>query len=210
MQASLDLLITFVVQLFILVDPVGGAPVFLAITPHDSRAERRAMALRGCLVAGAVVCFFILAGPWVVAYFGIQTAAVRICGGILLFAIALEMLYGRISGTETSPGEEHLAEIKKDVSITPLAIPLLAGPGTIATALIFAGRTSDLLGYLALLIGTVVVFAAAFVILIKAELLTRVMGKLGTAVATRIMGLVLAFLAVQYVLDGLSAVLGKG
>lgn len=119
MQASLDLLITFVVQLFILVDPVAGAPVFLAITPHDSASERRTMALRGCFVAAVVVWFFILAGPWVLGYFGIKTAAVRTCGGILLFAIALEMLYGRTSGTETSPGEERLAEIKKDISITP-------------------------------------------------------------------------------------------
>ncbi|MDK2848776.1 MAG: multiple antibiotic resistance protein [Desulfuromonadales bacterium] len=210
MQASLDLLITFVVQLFILVDPVAGAPVFLAITPHDSAAERRTMALRGCFVAAVVVWFFILAGPWVLGYFGIKTAAVRTCGGILLFAIALEMLYGRTSGTETSPGEERLAEIKKDISITPLAIPLLAGPGTIATALIFAGRASGPLGYLALLLGTAVVFAGSFVILSKAELLTRVLGKLGTTVVTRIMGLVLAFLAVQYVLDGLATALGRG
>lgn len=210
MQASLDLLITFIVQLFILVDPLSGAPVFLAITPQDSAAERRTMALRGCFVAGSVVWFFILAGPWVLGYFGIKTAAVRTCGGILLFAIALEMLYGRTSGTETSPGEELLAETKKDISITPLAIPLLAGPGTIATALIFAGRTSDLFGYLALLLGTVVVFAGSFVILSKAELLTRVLGKLGTTVMTRIMGLVLAFLAVQYVLDGVGTALGRG
>jgi multiple antibiotic resistance protein len=210
MQADLDLLITFVVQLFILVDPVAGAPFFLAITPRNSAAERRSMALRGCLVAGAVVCFFILAGPWVLAYFGIQTAAVRVCGGILLFAIALEMLYGRTSGTETTPGEERLAEIKQDVSITPLAVPLLAGPGSITTALIFAGRTSGLSGYLALLLGTLVVFAGTFVVLSKAALLTRALGQLGTAVMTRIMGLVLAFLAVQYVLDGVSAVLGRG
>jgi multiple antibiotic resistance protein len=168
------------------------------------------MALRGCFVAGMVMCFFILAGPWVLAYFGIRTAAVRVCGGILLFAIALEMLYGRTSGTETTPGEERLAEVKEDVSITPLAIPLLAGPGSIATALLFAGRTSDLPGYLALLLGTLVVFAGTFVILSKAELLTRALGKLGTAVMTRIMGLVLAFLAVQYVLDGVGAVLGRG
>jgi multiple antibiotic resistance protein len=210
MHVSLDLLITFVLQLFILVDPIAGAPFFLAITPRNSAAERRSMALRGCFVAGMVMCFFILAGPWVLAYFGIRTAAVRVCGGILLFAIALEMLYGRTSGTETTPGEERLAEVKEDVSITPLAIPLLAGPGSIATALLFAGRTSDLPGYLALLLGTLVVFAGTFVILSKAELLTRALGKLGTAVMTRIMGLVLAFLAVQYVLDGVGAVLGRG
>jgi multiple antibiotic resistance protein len=210
MQDHLELLVTFFVQMLILVDPVAGAPVFLAITPGNSKEERHFMALRGCLVAWLVICFFILAGPWLLGYFGIQTPAVQICGGVLLFAIALEMLYGRTSGTEINPHEERLAETKKDVSITPLAVPLLAGPGAIATALLFAGRVSGLSGHLVLLVGLVLVFAVTYLFLRQAALLERVLGRLGLAVITRIMGLVLAFLAAQYAIDGVRGALGGG
>lgn len=208
MHGSLELLVTFIVQMIILVDPVAGAPVLLAITPDNSRSERRSMALRGCLVAGLVICFFILAGPWLLGYFGIQTEAVQICGGVLLFFIAIEMLYGRTSGTEISRREERLAETKKDVSITPLAVPLLAGPGAIATALLFAGRASGLYDCLILLLGTCLVFAVTCLFLWHAELLERVLGRLGMAVVTRILGLILAFVAVQYAIDGVRGALG--
>ena len=120
----------------------------------------------------------------------------------------MEMLYGRTTGTEISRREERLAETKKDVSITPLAVPLLAGPGAIATALLFAGRASGLYDYLVLLFGTFMVFAVTGLILWQAELLGKVLGRLGMAVVTRILGLILAFLAVQYAIDGARGVLG--
>ncbi len=205
-MAGVELFVAFAFQLFIIVDPVGGVPVFLGITPRNSAAERRRMAFRGSLCAFLVVVFFILLGPFLLGYFGIGTPAVRICGGILLFVIALEMLYGRVSGTETSRREERLAEAKEDISITPLAIPLLAGPGTITTSLIFAARAADVPSYLALLFAAALVFTLSYLLLRESEPLLRVFGRLGTVVLTRIMGLVLAFLAVQYVLDGLTAV----
>jgi multiple antibiotic resistance protein len=208
MHGSLEMLATFIFQMIILVDPVAGAPVLLAITPGNSRAERRSMALRGCLVACLVICFFILVGPWLLGYFGIQTEAVQICGGVLLFVIAMEMLYGRITGTEISPREERLAESKKDVSITPLAVPLLAGPGAIATALLFAGRASGPYDYLVLLLGTLVVFSVTLLFLWQAELLEHALGRLGMAVVTRVLGLILAFLAVQYAIDGIRGAMG--
>jgi multiple antibiotic resistance protein len=132
---------------------------------------------------------------------------VRICGGVLLFVIALEMLYGRPTGTGTSRREERLAEAKEDVSITPLAVPLLAGPGAIATALIFSDRAGAPLDWLALLAAAAVVFAATFLFLRRADALVRWIGSLGTAILTRIMGLLLAFLAVQYVVDGFRSIL---
>lgn len=141
-------------------------------------------------------------------YFGIQTEAVQICGGVLLFVIAMEMLYGRITGTEISRLEERLAESKKDVSITPLAVPLLAGPGAIATALLFAGRASGFYDYLVLLLGTFFVFSLTCLLLWQAELLERVLGRLGMAVVTRVLGLILAFLAVQYAIDGVRGAMG--
>lgn len=202
----IELAAAFALQLFIIVDPVAGVPVFLAITPHDTPGERRVMARRGCIAAFFVVAFFILIGPLLLNYLGIQTASVRICGGVLLFVIALEMLYGRPTGTGTSRREERLAEAKEDISITPLAVPLLAGPGAIATALIFADRAAAPLDWLALLGAAAAVFAATFFILRRADDLVRWIGSLGTAILTRIMGLLLAFLAVQYVVDGVRGV----
>jgi multiple antibiotic resistance protein len=206
-KTFIEFFVLFSVQLFIIVDPVAGVPVFLAITPQNSRAERRKMAVRGCVTAFAVVVFFILAGPWLVDYFGVRTAAIRICGGILLFVIAMEMLYGRPTGTGTSRREERLAEAKEDISITPLAIPLLAGPGAIATCLIFAARAQDFFSYLALLAGSAAVFGATFLLLSHADELLGWVGALGTAILTRIMGLILAFIAVEYVLDGVVEVM---
>jgi len=203
----LELFFTFAMQLFIIVDPVAGVPVFLAITPDNTREERIAMARRGSAVAFAVTVFFILLGPSLLALFGIGAPAVRICGGILLFVIALEMLYGRVSGTETSSREKRLAQEKEDVSITPLAIPLLAGPGTITTALIFSGTAHGGAAHLALLLATAAVFFLGYLFLRQADSLMRVVGRLGMAVLTRVLGLVLAFLAAQYVIDGLRVVL---
>jgi multiple antibiotic resistance protein len=207
MASAWELFTAFALQLFIIVDPVAGVPVFLAITPHNTAAGRRVMAARGCMAAFCVVAFFIVIGPPLLDYLGIQTASVRICGGVLLFVIALEMLYGRPTGTGTSRREERLAEAKEDVSITPLAVPLLAGPGAIATALIFSDRAGAPLDWLALLAAAAVVFAATFLFLRRADDLVRWIGSLGTAILTRIMGLLLAFLAVQYAVDGFRSIL---
>ncbi|MBE0598336.1 MAG: NAAT family transporter [Desulfuromonadales bacterium] len=198
----MELFLAFTLQLFILVDPVAGVPVFLSITPHSTPAERRVMARRGSFVAFIIVAFFLMFGSAVLGYLGITTAAIRICGGILLFVIALEMLYGRFTGTGTSRREEQLAGEKADISITPLAVPLMAGPGAITTALIFADRAANLGTHLALLGGCVLVFAVSYLFLRQADRLMRILGDLGTAILTRIMGLILAFLAVQYTVDG--------
>lgn len=208
METTFGLALTFTIQLFIIVDPVAAVPLFFAITPRDTAEERRRMARRGCFVAFLVVAFFLLAGPPTLGYFGIGTPAVRICGGILLFVIALEMLYGRFTGTGTSPTEERLAGEKEDISITPLAIPLLAGPGAITTALIFAGRAEGPLDYATLLLGCALVFGVTDLFFRRGDIILRLLGNLGMTIVTRIMGLVLAFLAVQYVLDGLGAVFG--
>lgn len=206
MTELIDLFIAFFIQMFIIVDPIAGVPVFLAITPDNSGEERRLMARRGCLVAFGVLVFFLLVGPPLVGYFGITPPAMRISGGILLFFIGLEMLYGRRSGTETSPRERRLAEAKEDISITPLAIPLLAGPGAITTALIFAGKARSFDHYLALFLVLAGVLALTFVFLRQADQFMKLVGVLGATILTRIMGLVLAFLAVQYVVDGVTAV----
>jgi len=180
MDSSFTLFTAFALQLFIIVDPIAGVPVFLAITPDNTRAQRRVMAVRGCLAAFAILVFFLLGGRLLMGYFAIETSAVRICGGLLLFVISLEMLYGRPTGTGTSPREERLAEAKADISITPPA----------------------------LLAASALVFVVTGLLLLRADALLRFIGALGAAIVTRLMGLVLAFLAVQYVIDGIRGAFG--
>jgi len=200
--------ITFLIQMLIIVDPVVAMPVLLTITPRNTPAERRHMARRGCSAAFLLSGFFLLAGPVFLTYFGIDTPAVLITGGVLLFLIALEMLYGRITGTGTTPREERLAEERPDVSIFPLAFPVLAGPGAVATCLIFAAQSPSLTQRLALLLASLGVFVLTYLLLARAELLMKMIGSLGVSVATRIMGLLLALLAVQYVINGTTAIFG--
>jgi multiple antibiotic resistance protein len=200
--------ITFLIQMLIIVDPVVAMPVLLAITPRNTPAERRQMARRGCLAAFFISGCFLLAGPLFLAYFGVGTPAVLVTGGVLLFLIALEMLYGRITGTGTTPREERLAGERHDVSIFPLAFPVLAGPGAVATCLIFAAQTPDPVQRLGLLLASLLVFVLTYLLLARAELLMKVIGSLGVSIATRIMGLLLALLAVQYVINGGAAMFG--
>ncbi|HAD04041.1 MAG: hypothetical protein A2091_13230 [Desulfuromonadales bacterium GWD2_61_12] len=202
MPPLFELFGSFLLQLLVVVDPVAGVPLFIAITPLAGSSERRVMALHGCLAAFAIVTFFLLCGPLLLSWLGISVAAVRICGGVLLFAIALEMLYGRPTRTGTSPREEQLAGAKDDISITPLAFPLLAGPGAIATTLLFAPRVTSVASAFVLLAAAALVFLGTLLLLWRSEVLLRLVGALGATIVTRLMGLVLAFLAVQYAIDG--------
>lgn len=192
-----------VVNLFLIVDPVGCLPLFAAITRGDSYERRRAMVRRAVLVAFVVLAFFAAVGRLVLDYFGISIAAVRIAGGVLLFLIGMEMLYGRISRTETTDREEEEAVVKEDVSITPLAIPLLAGPGGIAAAVLFSGLGEGISGVLSVIVALGIVMAASWLLLSLSDVLLRILGEIGVRVLARIMGLLLLFVSTQFVLEGL-------
>ena len=195
--------VTIVFNLFLIVDPVGCIPLFAAITSEDSPRVRRRMVRRAMVIAFAVLSFFAVAGGFVLHRFGIEPPAVRIAGGFLLFGIGLEMLYGRVSRTETTEKEEQEASVKSDVSITPLAIPLLAGPGSIAGVILFAGTLEGPAGALFLLAAIAMTMVISWAILSLTETLFRLFGQIGIRVIARVMGLLLLFLATQFVLDGL-------
>lgn len=207
-MSGVETAVTFFIQMLIIVDPVVAMPVLLAITPRSTPTERCRTVRRACFAAFLLSSFFLLAGPLFLTYFGIGSSAVLIAGGILLFLIALEMLYGRMTGTGTTPREERLAEERPDVSVFPLAFPVLAGPGAVATCLIFAAQAPTLLQRLPLLGGALTVFLLTYLILSRAELFVTSIGSLGVSIASRIMGLLLALLAVQYVLDGVRTIWG--
>lgn len=197
-------LITAFVTLFVIIDPIGMTPLFVAITQGMETARRRVIALRACVTAALILIVFAAFGEAVLGFVGISMPAFRIAGGILLFLTALDMLFERRS--KRRQGQAHEAEEEDegdDPSVFPLAIPLIAGPGSIATVILLAGQKPGLEG-LAWVIGVMLsVIMIVFLLFLTAGLLERALGRTGINVITRLLGMLLAALAVQFVLDGL-------
>ena len=203
----LDFAISALLTLFVVVDPVGLTPTFLAITHGLPRAARRSVALRASLIAGAVLVGTALIGDWLFRMLGISLAAFRIAGGLLLFSIAFEMLFGVRMRREGEAAEQALEEHVRNVAAFPLAIPLLAGPGAITATVLLAGRADGNLIRLGVLLAVVVLVAVAcFVAFIFAGQIGRLLGMTGNIVLSRLLGVLLAALAVQFVVDGIRAI----
>ena len=204
----LDFAISALLTLFVVVDPVGLTPTFLAITHGLPRAARRSVALRASLIAGAVLVGTALIGDWLFRMLGISLAAFRIAGGLLLFTIAFEMLFGVRMRREGQAAEQALEEHVRNVAAFPLAIPLLAGPGAITATVLLAGRADGNLILLGVLLAVVALVAVAcFVAFIFAGQIGRLLGMTGNIVLSRLLGVLLAALAVQFVVDGIRALL---
>ncbi len=193
--------------IFFVIDPLGLVPIFIALTSGDSPEKRRKTAARACLIAFAILTAFTLFGTLIFKAFGITLSAFRIAGGILFFITSLDMLRGQPSRTRSSPEEEEEGHHKEDVAIVPLAIPLLAGPGAIALAMVSVSNgdgwwaTPVVIGSIAL---TLVV---AYVLMRAAERFLRYLGRSGIAMLERVMGLLLAAIAVQFVVDGVREII---
>ncbi len=204
----LDFAISALLTLFVVVDPVGLTPTFLAITHGLPRAARRSVALRASLIAGAILIGTALIGDWLFRTLGISLAAFRIAGGLLLFTIAFEMLFGVRMRREGEAAEQAVEEHVRNVAAFPLAIPLLAGPGAITATVLLAGRADGNLILLGVLLAVVVLVAVAcFVAFIFAGQIGRLLGMTGNIVLSRLLGVLLAALAVQFVVDGIRALL---
>jgi multiple antibiotic resistance protein len=204
----LDFAISALLTLFVVVDPVGLTPTFLAITHGLPRAARRSVALRASLIAGAILIGTALIGDWLFRTLGISLAAFRIAGGLLLFTIAFEMLFGVRMRREGEAAEQAVEEHVRNVAAFPLAIPLLAGPGAITATVLLAGRADGNLILVGVLLAVVVLVAVAcFVAFIFAGQIGRLLGMTGNIVLSRLLGVLLAALAVQFVVDGIRALL---
>ena len=195
-------LITAFVTLFVIIDPIGLAPMFIAITQGMSQKKRRGIALRAVVVGGAVLFLFSVFGESVLSFVGISMPAFRIAGGVLLFLTALEMLFNRRTKRREDQSEDDGAD---DPSVFPLAIPLIAGPGAITSVILITENHPGWLG-----IGEVTMVLAAVLVLVYVmfsigTLLEQLLGKIGINVITRILGMLLAALAVQFVLEGIAA-----
>lgn len=200
----LELASTAFVILFVVIDPVGIAPMFAGLTASETEAERKKTALKGVCIAGLVLLLFTLTGESVLRYLNVQTASFSIAGGILLFLLAIDMVLVRDSGLRSATFREQAeAKTKTDISVFPLAIPMIAGPGSLTTILllqdqeVFAKQTVVILGVL------FTVLLLTYLMLVLAVKITSILGETGANVITRLFGIILAALATQFILNGL-------
>lgn len=199
-----DDLVKFFVLFFVVVEPITLVPLFAALTDGAEAGFRRRMALKAVLVSGLVLLVFAVSGAWFLRMMGISIDAFRIAGGVMLFLIALEMVFARESGTRTTSEEKTESRKRADISVFPLAFPFIAGPGAIAIVLLTFGapRPQPLLAA-GLFVVVALVLVITYTLLRLTPVVMRVMGVTGAHVVSRLAGVVLAALAVQFVIDGL-------
>jgi multiple antibiotic resistance protein len=193
-----EFLVSALVTLLVVVDPVGLVPTFLGITDGLSKGFRRKMALRASLIAGAILIGAAMFGDWLLRQLGIGIPAFRIAGGLLLFAVAFEMVLGLRLRRDTADAEQAVEEHIHNMAAFPLAIPLMAGPGAITATILLAGQAGGRPQWLAaLLVVIVVVLAACMAAFVAADRIGRLLGVTGNVVLSRLLGVILAALAGQ-------------
>ena len=200
--------------MFIVVDPFGLVPMYISLTVGLDARTRDRIIRKAVVTAFMVLALFILVGKWILRLLGVHPGSFFIAGGIMLFIVSLEMLFGQATRTKTSKRETPTdQEGDAEIAVFPLAIPMLAGPGTITTILLFTSSpAAPVLTMLQLAAAAVLTLLAAGFAMKSSELLLRALGRTGVSVIERIMGLLLSGLSVQFVYDGLAqlGLLGKG
>ncbi len=204
----LEFLISALVTLVVVVDPLGLVPSYLAITHGLPEHARRSVALRAAIIAAVILAGSALIGGWLLHTLSIGLPAFRIAGGLLLFSIASEMVFGVRIERQARQAEEAIEEHVRNIAAFPLAIPLMAGPGAITATILLAGRGSGGAMQLMVLLAVIAaVLTLCFVVFTLAAHIARWLGVTANVVASRLLGVLLAALAVQYVIDGARAAL---
>ncbi len=196
-------------SLFVIIDPLALVPVFLAMTPGDSAAQRMRMAKIACLVATGVLVVFGLVGQRIFAFLGITLPAFQMAGSVILLMIALDMLRAHPSPTRESPEEQKAGAAKDDIAITPLGVPLLAGPGAITNTIILESKAHGFAHTLALYGCILAVCGVSYLILRISAQGARLLNPIAMKIATRLMGLLLAAIAFQFLINALKALKGE-
>lgn len=203
-----EFLVSALVTLVAVVDPIGLVPTFLGITHGMPAAARLSVAVRASLIAASILAGSALIGDWLLRTLSITLPAFRIAGGLLLFSIASEMVFGVRIGRQTQEAADALEERVRNIAAFPLAVPLMAGPGAITASVLLSGRTAHDPIRIALLLGVIVVVCSVcFLCFVAATPIAKLLGTTGNNVLQRLIGVVLAALAVQYVVDGVRAAL---
>lgn len=205
----MDFAVTALVTLFVVVDPIGLAPAFVAITAGLPQTIRRKVALRASIIAVMILIGTALVGNWLLTTLSISLPAFRIAGGLLLFSIASEMVFGVRNERQARTAEQAIEEHARNIAAFPIAIPLMAGPGALTATVLLSGRAGSDPAMLGILAGVIVAVAAACLLsFVAASRIEKLFGVTGNIVLSRLLGVLLAALAVQFVIDGIRAVWG--
>lgn len=208
----LDYLLNALVTLGVTIDPIGLAPIFVGLTRGMTGEQRRQTAIRATITATAILYAFALAGQGLITFLGISIPAFRIAGGLLLFRIAFEMVFERRDKRKQASADRALgddvfdADDIKHLAIFPLAIPLISGPGAISATILIASSAPNTLATMGLLAIIAVLIASCLLVFLLAGPLDRALGETGRIVLTRLLGVLLSALAVQFVADGITAI----
>lgn len=206
-QLHLTEQIKFLVGLFAIVNPLGAIPIFLSMAADRRSAEMHRTAAKTSVAVVIILILSVWAGDSLLGFFGIGIPAFRIAGGMLVLMIAIAMFHAKVSQARHTDAEELEAESKVDISVVPLAIPLLAGPGAISLVIVGAHQASGLLDKLFFSLSIALMGLIIWVVLLLAEPIGNRLGTAGLNIATRVMGLILAAMAVQFMVDGLVVLL---
>lgn len=199
-----DLLLGTFVVLLVVVDPIGLAPLFVALARNQDRAQQRRTALNSVALAAGMLLLFFFIGDALLHILGISLPAFRIAGGALLFLLAIDMVFARHSGLRsTTAREQEEAVSRTDITVFPLAFPLIAGPGALTTVLLMASSWTSAFEFVGMLFVLFTVLVLALLSLLAAPYIMRLLGETGANVISRLLGLILAALAVQFMLDGI-------
>ncbi len=193
--------------IFTIVNPLGAVGPFLGMTRRDTPEKRTQTASRACFMAAGVLLVCAAAGGFVFEFFGITLPALKIAGGCLLFIVGMDMVNARASGAKGTTEEQREGELKEDIAVFPLAVPLLSGPGSMVTVFILAERAKTLPEYGIIFLSIAITMVLSWLVLRQASRLARLLGATGINVTSRIMGLILAAIAVQFILTGLTEAL---
>ena len=199
-----ELFVSAFVTFLVVIDPPGCAPIFASLTGGTTPSHRRAMAVRSVLIASGILLFFALLGEDLLRALGISLSAFRIAGGIMLFLIAIDMVFEKRTERRENRAQEVTAREAEDISVFPMAIPMIAGPGSIASVMLMMARSEGLDQSLIVLGAMVAVLILTVIALLAAGPLMRLLGHKVEAMITRILGVILAALAAQFVIDGIA------
>ncbi len=206
----MHLFVSAFIALFVVIDPPGCAPIYAGLVGGASAAHARVMAVRACVIATLILLVFALFGRSLLGALGIELDSFRIAGGMMLFLIALDMVFEKRTQRREERAEKVRDEHVEDVSVFPMAMPMIAGPGSIATLMLMMARARDWPSEAAVLLALGAVMVLTLLSLLAAGPLMRLLGKRVEAVITRVLGVLLGALAVQYVIDGLRGAIALG
>lgn len=203
---SQDILLTSFITLFVVIDPVGMAAVFAAMTQTMTVEQRRKTAKRSVRLAAILLVAFAFIGEALLKFLGISLASFRIAGGLMLFLLAIDMVFARPT-RRTTPAEDEETEHRQDITVFPLAFPLIAGPGAMTSVVLLMGHAHGIGQILSMLGILVLVLVILLTLLLSAGWVQKALGTTGSNVISRVLGIILAALAVQFVVDGLQTIL---